>query len=85
MSEASQEILFLLLLFCLTWRIVLQDSRAVNTVQVKKEEPKRRSVLGNLNILNWCKSLNNQVLRLRARDQFLIVHTSVTHFCTCIS
>ena len=52
MSEASQEILFLLLLFCLMWRIVLQDSRAVNTVQVKKEEPKRRSVLGNLNILN---------------------------------
>ena len=52
MSEASQEILFLLLLFCLTWRIVLQDSRAVNTVQVKKEEPNRRSVLGNLNILN---------------------------------
>lgn len=49
MSEASQEIVFLLLLFCLTWRIVLQDSRAVNTVQVKKEEPNRRSVLGNLN------------------------------------
>ena len=48
MSKASQEILFLLLLFCLTWRTVLQDFRAVNTVPVKKEEPKMRSVLGNL-------------------------------------
>ena len=48
MSKASQEILFLLLLFCLTWYTVLLDCRVVNTVQVRKEELKRRSVLANL-------------------------------------
>lgn len=35
-------------MFCLTCHTVLQDSKVVNTVQVKKEESKRRSVLGNL-------------------------------------